>query len=53
MQKYETEEQRYIGSIRVYSNRGEDTVNGFGEPFHCIVLNEREEQWLPRDDLAV
>ena len=53
MRKYHTEGQRYIGSIRVYGNRGEDTVKGFGELFPCLVLTEREERGLPSDDLAV
>ena len=53
MRKYHTEGQRYIGSIRVYDNRGEDTVKRFGELFPCLVLTEREERGLPCDDLAV
>ena len=53
MQKYHTGGQRYIGSIHVYGNRGEDTVKGFGELFPCLVLTEREERGLPYDDLAV
>ena len=53
MRKYHTEGQRYIGSIRVYGNRGEDTVKGFGELFPCLVLTKREEPGLPSDDLAV
>ena len=53
MRKYHTEGQRYIGSIRVYGNRGEDTVKGFGELFPCLVLTEGEERGLPSDDLVV
>ena len=53
MRKYHTEGLRYIGSIRVYGSRREDTVKGFGELFPCLVLTEREEQGLPCDDLGV
>ena len=53
MRKYHTEGQRYIASIRVYGNRGEDTVKGFGELFPCLVLTKSEERGLPSDDLAV
>ena len=52
MRKYHTEGQRYIVSIRVYDNRVEDTVTGFGELFPCLVLTEREERGLPCDDLV-
>ena len=50
---YHTEGQIYIGSICIYGNRGKDTLEGFGELFHCLVLTEREERGLPCDDLAV
>ena len=53
MQKYHTEGQRFIGSIRVYGNRGQETVEDFGELFPCLVHTEREERGLPSDDLAV
>ena len=53
MRKCHTEGQRYIGSIRVYGNRGEDTVKGFAKQFPCLVLTEHEERGLPCDDLAV
>ena len=53
MRKYHTEGQRYIGSIPVYGNRGEDTVKGFGELFPCLVLTEREERGLLFDNLEV
>ena len=53
MRKYHTEGQRYIRAIRVYGNRGEDTLKGFGELSACLVLTEREERGLPCDDLAV
>ena len=43
------EAQRYIGSLRIYGNRREDTVKGFGEMFPCLVLTEREERGLPCD----
>ena len=38
MRKYHTEVHRYMGSIRVYGNWGEDTVNGFGELFTDLFL---------------
>ena len=53
MREYHSEFQRYIGPIRVYGNRGEDTVKGFGELLPCLVHTEREEQRIPCDDLAV
>ena len=53
MRKCHTEGHTYIGSIRVYGNWGEDTVKGFGELFHSLVLTEREERGLLCDDLAV
>ena len=53
MRKYRTEGQRYIGSIRAYGNRGEDTVRGIGDLFPCLVPTEREQRGLPCDDLAV
>ena len=48
-----TQRVRDIGSIRVYGNRGEDTVKGVSELFPCLVLTEREKRGLPCEELAV
>ena len=44
MREYHTEGQRYIGSIRVYGNRGEDTVKGFanGSPVLFLLSAKNE-----------